>query len=67
VDLALNARAPVAGPRPGAPPSDAAPAAGSGPAGPQRHLWHSRFGLIVIEVRAGEVFVNGQWVQPWRG
>ena len=65
--LALNARAPVAGPRPDAPPPDATPEAGSGPAGAQRHLWHSRFGLIVIEVQAGQVFVNGQLVPPWRG
>jgi hypothetical protein len=26
--------------------------------------WQSAFGLIVIEVRSGEVFVNGDWVEP---
>jgi hypothetical protein len=29
-----------------------------------RWEWHSRFGTIVIEVRADEVFVNGDRVEP---
>lgn len=32
--------------------------------GVQRLLWESRFGPMLIEVRDGEVFVNGQRVQP---
>ncbi|MCG2593000.1 hypothetical protein LZ009_09425 [Ramlibacter sp. XY19] len=28
--------------------------------------WQSTFGLIVIEVRGGEVFVNGERVEPVR-
>jgi hypothetical protein len=27
-------------------------------------IWHSRFGTIVIEVRGGDVFVNGDRVAP---
>ena len=27
-------------------------------------LWHSAFGEILIEVKEGEVFVNGEKVQP---
>jgi hypothetical protein len=30
----------------------------------ERHLWHSRFGTIEVEVRDGEVYVNGEWVRP---
>lgn len=26
--------------------------------------WHSSFGVIIIEVRAGQVFVNGEVVLP---
>ena len=26
--------------------------------------WQSAFGLILIETRGGQVFVNGQFVQP---
>jgi hypothetical protein len=26
--------------------------------------WHSSFGLVVIEVRQGQVFVNGDLVRP---
>ncbi len=32
--------------------------------GVQRWVWRSRFGSILIEVVAGEVFVNGQRVEP---
>ena len=28
--------------------------------------WHSSFGLITIEVRQGQVYVNGALVQPVR-
>ena len=30
----------------------------------QRHVWHSRFGSMLIEVKDGTVFVNGQPVEP---
>jgi hypothetical protein len=33
-------------------------------AGDQRSVWDSRYGSIVIEVRNGQVFVNGTWVEP---
>lgn len=66
MDLALKVGMPSAPAAPG-PPDAVASAAPAVAAGLERHLWHSRFGLIVIEVRAGEVFVNGQRVQPWRG
>jgi hypothetical protein len=29
-----------------------------------RYLWESRFGPMLIEVREGRVFVNGQAVEP---
>lgn len=29
-----------------------------------RHIWESRFGAILIEVREGKTFVNGQLVEP---
>jgi hypothetical protein len=29
-----------------------------------RHVWESRFGSILIEVRCGQVFVNGSLVEP---
>lgn len=32
--------------------------------GVQRLLWESRFGAMLIEVREGGVFVNGQRVEP---
>ena len=32
--------------------------------GVQRHLWESRFGTMLIEVRNGQVFVNSQLVEP---
>ena len=35
-------------------------------AGVQRWVWESRFGPILIEVRADTVFVNGQRVLPHR-
>lgn len=33
--------------------------------GVARHVWHSRFGPILVEVAGGEVFVNGQRVEPF--
>jgi hypothetical protein len=32
--------------------------------GVQRHVWESRFGTMVIEVRDGQIFVNGRLVEP---
>lgn len=32
--------------------------------GVQRYLWESRFGPVLIEVKDGRVFVNGQAVEP---
>jgi hypothetical protein len=32
--------------------------------GVQRYVWEGRFGPMLIEVRGGEVFVNGQRVEP---
>lgn len=32
--------------------------------GVQRLVWESKFGAMLIEVRDGEVFVNGQRVEP---
>lgn len=29
-----------------------------------RYVWESRFGDILVEVRSGQVFVNGQQVEP---
>lgn len=29
-----------------------------------RYVWEGRFGAMLIEVRDGEVFVNGQRVEP---
>lgn len=44
------------------------PTAGADPPaaadGASRWLWHSRFGSMLIEVVDGDVFVNGQRVQP---
>lgn len=45
-----------------APPEQAAlPLAADGVA---RWVWESRFGAMLIEVAGGDVFVNGQKVQP---
>ncbi len=33
-------------------------------AGVQRTVWHGRFGSMLIEVSQGEIFVNGQRVEP---
>jgi hypothetical protein len=33
-------------------------------AGVERHVWEGRYGPMLVEVRDGQVFVNGQWVQP---
>jgi len=38
------------------------PAPGMPPAGVE--VWHSRYGPIVIEARGGEIWVNGQRVEP---
>lgn len=32
--------------------------------GVQRYVWQSRFGSMLIEVRGGVAFVNGQRVEP---
>lgn len=29
-----------------------------------RYEWHGAFGLVVVEVRQGHVYVNGDWVEP---
>lgn len=29
-----------------------------------RHVWESRFGPVLIEARDGQVYVNGQLVEP---
>ncbi len=48
---------------------DPAPPAAPDPAGAagqtvERHLWHGRFGSILVEVRDGQVYVDGEWVRP---
>jgi hypothetical protein len=35
--------------------------------GVQRYVWEGRFGTMLIEVRAGRVFVNGSPVEPAEG
>jgi hypothetical protein len=35
--------------------------------GVQRHVWESRFGSMLIEVRHGHIFVNGRLVEPAEG
>jgi hypothetical protein len=35
--------------------------------GVQRHVWEGRFGTMLIEVRDGQVFVNGGLVKPADG
>ena len=35
--------------------------------GVQRHVWESRFGNMLIEVRNGQIFVNGCLVEPAEG
>ncbi len=35
--------------------------------GVQRHVWESRFGTMLIELRGGEIFVNGSLVEPADG
>ncbi|MFN7725826.1 MAG: hypothetical protein ACK5QH_12230 [Rubrivivax sp.] len=32
--------------------------------GVQRHLWEGRFGTMLIEVRQGQIYVNGGLVTP---
>ena len=32
-----------------------------------RHVWESRFGTMLIEVRDGQIFVNGSLVEPADG
>jgi hypothetical protein len=34
--------------------------------GVQRYVWHSRFAAILIEVKDGVAYVNGQAVEPLR-
>jgi len=33
----------------------------------QRHVWESRFGTMLIEVRNGQILVNGCLVEPAEG
>jgi hypothetical protein len=33
----------------------------------QCHVWQSRFGTIVIELRSGRIYVNGGLVEPADG
>lgn len=57
----------VAAPAGAAPePADSQPAPALQVAEPsvQRHLWHSRYGTIMIEVRDGTVYVDGDPVRP---
>jgi hypothetical protein len=35
-------------------------------AGVQRYVWQGRYGPMLIEVIDGEIFVNGQRVEPHR-
>lgn len=35
--------------------------------GVQRWLWESRYGPMLIEVIRGQIYVNGQRVQPHQG
>jgi hypothetical protein len=35
--------------------------------GVQRHVWESRFGTMLVEVRNGQIFVNGRLVEPAEG
>lgn len=35
--------------------------------GVMRHVWESRFGPMLIEVRGNHVFVNGSLVEPMDG
>lgn len=32
--------------------------------GVQRYVWEGRFGTMLIEVRAGQVYVDGELVEP---
>ncbi len=32
--------------------------------GVQRYLWEGRFGPVLVEVKQGDVYVNGQLVEP---
>ena len=32
-----------------------------------RYVWHSRFGDMLVEVRDGQSFVNGQRVEQFKG
>ena len=34
------------------------------PAPVERYEWHGRFGPMVVEIRDGQAFVNGQAVEP---
>lgn len=35
--------------------------------GVQRHVWQGRFGVMLIEVRDGQIFVDGSLVTPAEG
>ncbi len=41
--------------------------AASSTSSPQCHVWQSRFGTIVIELRGGRIYVNGGLVEPAEG
>jgi hypothetical protein len=47
-----------------APEEQLEPSLPLGSDGVRRWVWHSRFGAILIEVIDGDVFVNGQRVEP---
>lgn len=44
--------------------ADAQPSLPLASDGIQRWVWQGRFGAMLIEVSGGEVFVNGQRVEP---
>lgn len=46
------------------PGEQAQPSLPLGSDGVLRYVWHGRFGAMLIEVIGGEVFVNGQRVEP---
>jgi hypothetical protein len=60
---AMNAPLPPAILRAAAP--DLSPAAPLPAQGVQRYVWDSRFGAMLIEVKDGEAYVNGQRVEAF--
>ena len=48
-----------------APSEQVAPSLPLGSDGVQRWVWHSRYGAMLIEVVANEVFVDGDRVEPY--